>query len=346
MSGITKNSLESVDYEKSQAEFARAFAAFQERLNDQRAGKVESTLLDNAFSVLSQFEQVSSRLYLSRLKLNPHDPKRRRIEENMAEASHLMLTFCAEPPERKEDSFTVKYRRVWRDNFALFVSTTLVFLASVLIGWYVTYQDPEAAHAFVGRQTVENVLAKQRWFDSVQQNPVLIGFMIAKNNIQVTILAFLGGAVLGLGGIYILLTNGLMLGGLMAFCYRYDFHEEMGTFVISHGFLELSIIVVGAFAGFLFGRVFFMRPYRLFQFRMSKAASEAGLVLLGSTPWLILAACLEVFVSPFPYFSVGQRILLGLVAAAAYWIWTFWPLPVVATDERSDVAPRTAGEPR
>lgn len=345
MSGTSKNNLDFVDYERSQADFARAFAAFQERLNDQRTGKVDTTLLENAFGVLSQFEQVSSRLYLSRLKLPPTDPKRRRIEENMAEASHLMLTMCAEAPERKEDSFTVKYRRAWRENFALFVSTTLVFIAAVLIGWYVTYQDPEAAHAFVGRETVEKVLAKQRWFDSVQENPVFIGFMIAKNNIEVTILAFLGGAIFGLGGIWVLLTNGLMLGGLMAFCYRYDFHEEMGTFIISHGFLELSIIVVGAFAGFLFGRVFYMRPYRLFQFRLSKAASEAGLVLLGSAPWLILAACLEVFVSPFPYFSVGQRILLGLVAAAAYWLWTFWPIPP-STTERSDEAPHKVGEPR
>jgi uncharacterized membrane protein SpoIIM required for sporulation len=276
--------------------------------------------------MLSEFERVSSRLYLSRLRLAPTDPKRRRIEENMAEASHHMLTLCAEAKKEKE-SFTTKYRRVWRENFSLFLSTTLIFIASVLIGWYVTYQDPQAAQAFVGQGTMERVLMKQRWFDQIQANAFFDGFLIAKNNIEVSILTFLGGAIFGLGGVYVLVTNGLMLGGLMAFCYRYDFHEEMGTFIISHGFLELSIIVVAAFSGFLFGRVFFMRPYRLFRFRMQKAASEAGVVLMGSLPWLVLAACLEVFVSPWPTFSVTQRIGLGLLAAAAYWGWTFWPIP-------------------
>jgi len=314
------------DYEKAQSQFARAFSVFldlyHQRISSQARGQ---SLVQSALSVITQFERLSSRLYRARLTLRPEDPARRRLEENMAEASHQVLSLTSDPLEAAPRDFTERYRRVWRENFSLFLFTTLALFASIFIGAYVTYLDPANVSAFVDRGTIENVLVKRRWFDDVQSNPFWIGYAIAKNNIGVSINAFLGGAIFGVGGLYFVVFNGLMFGALMAFCYRYDFHEPMGTFVLSHGILEFSIIVAAAFSGFLFGRVFFMRPYRLFGFRMQKAASEAGTVLMGGLPWLVLAAALEVFVSPWPYFSVLWRLIIGFMAAALFWGWTFWP---------------------
>jgi hypothetical protein len=68
-----------------------------------------------------------------------------------------------------------------------------------------------------------------------------------------------------------------------------------------------------------------MRPYSLFRLRMAVAAGEAGILLSGILPWLCLAACIEVFVSPWPQFSFEMKMLVGIGAALWFWAWTLWP---------------------
>ena len=48
-------------------------------------------------------------------------------------------------------------------------------------------------------------------------------------------------------------------------------------------------------------------------------------MLLGIIPWLVLAASIEGFVSPFHYLSYGAKLSLGIIVAAAFWMWTLWP---------------------
>jgi uncharacterized membrane protein SpoIIM required for sporulation len=104
--------------------------------------------------------------------------------------------------------------------------------------------------------------------------------------------------------------------------------------LVGHGVPELTNIVAATFAGLIFGRVFYMRPYRLFKARLAIATRHAATVLLGLCPWLLVAACLEVFVSPWPFFHTHSKILIGILTASAFWLWTFWPLPQARSDAR------------
>ena len=95
------------------------------------------------------------------------------------------------------------------------------------------------------------------------------------------------------------------------------------TFIVSHGILELSIIVASCFAGLIFSRIFYMRPYKNFKTRMAKAGEEGFKILCGVLPWLLVAAFLEVFVSPFDYLDAPLKILLGILAGFYFWFWIF-----------------------
>ena len=178
---------------------------------------------------------------------------------------------------------------------------------------------------------IEDVLEGHKWFESIQPTPLMDGIGIAVNNIRVSINCFIMGSLLGLGGLVLLSYNGIILGAVMGFCFANSFDEELMRFITGHGVLEMSIIIASAFASFLFGRVFYMRPRALFRHRMAMAASDAGVVLTGILPWLTLAACIEVFVSPWPQYSMASRITVGLGVAALFWAWTLWPEKALRT---------------
>lgn len=153
-------------------------------------------------------------------------------------------------------------------------------------------------------------------------------FGIAVNNIKVSLLAFLGGAAFGLGSIYVLLFNGLMFGAVFGYCVKNGFHDRLADFVASHGFLELTVIVAAAFAGLVMGRGIWrglIEDRAKWRERLTETAYEAQVLAMGIIPWLILAGIIEGFVSPFPSLASFEKLLLGLMLAAIFFLYTFWP---------------------
>jgi uncharacterized membrane protein SpoIIM required for sporulation len=296
-----------------------------DRYQSSRLGP-QQNIIHHTFDLIRDYEVLCGYLYRVRADLPISDPFRRRLEDFVSSLSQELTSL--QRGEKKESAYldwVLRYRALWRTNFSLFLFTLFVFIASVFIGWYVTTTRPDYIAAFVSQEMIESILAKHRWFEMIQSNPFMDGILIAVNNIKVGILTFVLGAFFGIGGLALLMFNGAMVGALMAFCAINHFDEELARFIVGHGPLELSIIVAAAFSSFLFGRVFYMRPYALFRKRLGIAASDAGTVLSGILPWLLLAACLEVFVSPWNYLSFQWKVILGVVCAGLFWSWTFFP---------------------
>ena len=313
------------EIQEAQGRFAETFRRVQSAIADKKRSSPD--LLGQSFQLIREFEILSGHLYRTRSELPAEDSFRRRLEDFVGNASQELVAL--QKPGKTERGYRLwvgNYRRIWRENFELFVFTLLIFLATIGISWHVTVQDPHYVAAFVPQAMIEDVLDKQKWFEQVTKNPILAGVQIAVNNIRVSLGAFVLGGLFGVGGLYILIYNGLMFGSLMAFCYVNQFNEELTQFVVGHGPLELTIIVAAAFAGFIFGRVFFMRPYALLGKRLGQAARDAGTLLSGILPWLCLAAFIESFVSPWPGISLEIKVAIGVCAAVAFWAWTLWPL--------------------
>ncbi|NQW45179.1 MAG: stage II sporulation protein M [Deltaproteobacteria bacterium] len=298
-----------------------------QRLRERRDGSV----FTQSFALVEHYEVLTSYLYTLRSTLPVEHPFRRQIEEKVTGFGQRLSLL--QVPKKPSISFTVRYRNAWKDNLSLFVFTAVFFLITNVVGWQIATTDPTAISIIIPQSLLEEILDKARWFDTLQKNPIIGGLGIAVNNIKVSIYCCVLGALMGLGGVWILAYNGLLFGGILGFCYINQFHRELLGFVVGHGPLELSIIVSSAFAGFLIGRVFFMRPYRLFSLRMRLAASDAGIILTGILPWLTLAAFIEAGISPWPMLSDELKIAIGTIAAAAFWIWTL--LPTTTFESRS-----------
>lgn len=287
------------------------------------------------FEVLRKYDMLTTELYRARAQLPEQHPERRRIEDAAAEVSFELL-FNSHRKRRQGAfrSFVTAYRAIWRRELYLFTYCLVLFLSCCLVGFNVAANYPEYAQVLIPQQLMEDILDNRAWYERIRDDPLGAGIGIAWNNINVAINCFLAGALLGLGGLALLCYNGVFFGAIFGYCWVNDFSDDLGEFVLSHGPLELSIIIAASFSSMLYGRAFFMRPYRLFASRLTHGGREAAIVALGVTPWLIFAACFEAFVSPFEYLTFTTKVFVGIAAALCFWLWTFWPEKETSAGER------------
>ncbi|MBV9329044.1 MAG: stage II sporulation protein M, partial [Chloroflexi bacterium] len=137
--------------------------------------------------------------------------------------------------------------------------------------------------------------------------------LIFTNNIQVAFLAFAGGVLFGLGTVYVLVSNGLMLGSVMGAAQFYGVGPLLWSFISPHGYLELTCIVIAGAAGLMLGDAL-LRPGLLMRREaLARAARRAVELVLGAAPVLVIAGFIEAFVSPSDL-PIGIKLAIGLLA--------------------------------
>ncbi len=141
---------------------------------------------------------------------------------------------------------------------------------------------------------------------------------IFTNNIVAMSLAFAGGIFLGLGSAALLIYNGLLIGvigGLLAQEHQTD---RFFVYILPHGVLELSCIVVGGAAGLRMGMAI-VSPGRATRGAALRVAALDGIfVVLGTACFLVIAGLTEGFVTP-KGIGLVPAILVGFGLAGAYW---------------------------
>ena len=97
-----------------------------------------------------------------------------------------------------------------------------------------------------GRQMVDTIERHEMWTHSIVGIEPVASSTIMTNNLSVCFVAFAGGIVFGLGTIYSMFFNGLLLGVIGVACQQHGMSLDLWSFVAPHGSLELpSIILAG-----------------------------------------------------------------------------------------------------
>ena len=151
----------------------------------------------------------------------------------------------------------------------------------------------------------------------VDARPVA-GPLIIANNIYVSVMAFGGGLTLGLLTVYALVENGAMLGTIFAVLVARGVAGNLLTFILSHGFLELSAIFFSGGAGLRFAWAI-LHPgelYRRDAIRLAGLQAIHVMFLVAAT--LTVAGILEAFVSP-TLLPVGVKLAIGVTTGALLW---------------------------
>lgn len=195
------------------------------------------------------------------------------------------------------------------------------FLLGILLGALVVAFDPHGAELFVPEGVRRSVAAHQMWTDSVLSvaPPGAVASRIATNNLTVTIAAFASGILLGLGTVYLLVMNGVLLGAVAVHCARHHMGWALFSFVISHGPVELSVIVISGGAGLMVGHALIDAGELPRRQVLKRRATEAVKLVLGCAPFLAGIGMIEGFVSPGHLFSDPLKIALGLSLGVLFW---------------------------
>jgi uncharacterized membrane protein SpoIIM required for sporulation len=196
-----------------------------------------------------------------------------------------------------------------------------LFLLGVLLGALVVLLEPRGAELLVPESLRAYVAQGRMWTDDLLSvmPPGAAASGIATNNLTVTFTAFALGLTLGLGTVFILVNNGVMLGAAGALCIREGLGVKFLDFVAAHGPVELSIITIAGGAGLMVGHAL-IDPGELPRGQaLTLRGREAVKLVLGCAPFLAAIGVVEGFVSPGDLFPTWAKAALGLTLGALFW---------------------------
>jgi uncharacterized membrane protein SpoIIM required for sporulation len=185
------------------------------------------------------------------------------------------------------------------------------------VGFYLAERFPVLEGFFISAGMREAMASGHLWTESVVKVAPQASSSIATNNISVAILAWALGATFGVGTLWLLVTNGLMMGVISAGCLRSGLLGQLAEFIVAHGALELPAIWIAAGAGLVLAQamVFPGRYKRSVEIR--RAGKESSQLLVGVIPMLLIAAFVEGFVSP-SNLPASLKVTLAVALLAAY----------------------------
>ncbi len=174
----------------------------------------------------------------------------RYLNQLLARAHNIIYSARKASPSAIVSFFWVTYPQVFRRHWRYVQLALLIFAVSGVVGAALTYQDPDFKLSIIGPQMVETIDKHEMWTDSIVGIKPLASSAIMTNNLSVTFSTFALGITGGLGTIYMMLFNGLLIGVIGMACHMSGMSLQLWSFVAPHGVLELPAIFIAGGAGF------------------------------------------------------------------------------------------------
>ena len=195
---------------------------------------------------------------------------------------------------------------------------TGLFILAVIAGYWMVHTYPDLIALFASPELISTVERGQLWTEgllNVVPSSVL-SLQILTNNIVVSLFAYCAGFLFGLGTLYILGLNGLMLGAVFAFTGQHDLGDDLFRFVVAHGCVEISVMCLSGAAGAAVGEALIRPRHATRAESFQHAALQSGKLILACVLLLIGSGVIEGYISPNPTFSLNVRVAIGV----GYWL--------------------------
>lgn len=192
----------------------------------------------------------------------------------------------------------------------------IVFALFTSIGVLSAANDGEFVRSILGDEyvnmTLENIEAGNpvAVYKSGSNWGSFIGITV--NNLRVGIIAFILGIFGGLGTVYILFKNSVMLGSFQYFFYEKQVFWESVRGIWFHGAMEIFAIVITAAAGLILGASILFPATHSRMTSFKKGAKTGTKILISTFPFTFFAGFLEGFITRYSQ-EMPKMISVGII---------------------------------
>lgn len=208
------------------------------------------------------------------------------------------------------------WRRIRERPSLLILAAALLFVTWALcMQWAIN--DPATASRFL--PDARGWTAPR--IEGVADRSAVATFIIT-NNVRVVVTALAGGILAGLGTAAALVFNGASLGATSGFTIVDGNSHQLLEWILAHGFLELSCIVVAGAAGLRIGGAILAPGDRTRSVALVEEGRAAVEMVIGTALCLIVAGLIEGFVSP-AWLGIAPALAIGATIGVTFWTLVF-----------------------
>jgi uncharacterized membrane protein SpoIIM required for sporulation len=145
----------------------------------------------------------------------------------------------------------------------------------------------------------------------VDSSLMMFGFYIW-NNVRIGFQTFAGGLAAGVGSIWFLGANGVVIGAVAGYLTQVGYSHTFWSFVAGHSSLELLAIVLSGAAGLRLGMAVIAPGNVSRRAALVAAARPAVRLMYGAAMMFLAAAFVEAFWSPLTEVGFQIKIIVGI----------------------------------
>ena len=247
---------------------------------------------------------------------------------------------------KKEESSRIL--RFWKTELPIIVYryrkeilySLLIFLLFALIAVFSAAHDETFVRGVLGDgyidMTEDNIAKGDPFGVYKQENGLNMFTYIALHNVKAAFIMFIAGFLLGIGTVWFLFQNGVMIGAFQYFFFARGLGWKSVLVIWIHGTLEISAFIVAGAAGLVLGNSILFPGTHKRLHSLRRGAKDGLKMMVGLVPIFIVAASLEAFVTRYSSMPLWLSLFI-LLGSLTFLIWYFVLYPVEVNKKMSSL---------
>lgn len=224
--------------------------------------------------------------------------------------------------------FIFDFPKIVREKLPYISAAMLIFIFSAFIGYLCINEKSKLIDLVIPpiqqehfRQSISNLNSS-----SIHPSNYAYHFgdasYIMTNNIKVSAQAFATGIFLGIGTIYVLILNGLLLGGLASLYTSGGLASYFWSLILPHGGIELLCVFIAGGAGMMIGHSLLVPGNYSRRDSLIIEGGKAIRLVLGIVPMLVIAGLIETYITP-AHLSEATKFFLSAIFLGSTLVWLY-----------------------